>query len=168
MGLTRVEMAVVSIEGSWVSGYGVLMPILNDLMMTDITGQTGLGLIESIANSFGLLATPVLGRMSDLYGRRISIVVGVSLGVLSDAAFIAAHLVRTSATVVAIGLIVLGRIIDQFSGGISPTLRAYMADCAAEGSDDSSKSVGAAAAKMSHVNSAMGMGFSIGECVRVV
>lgn len=156
-----VESTVVAIEASWQGGYGVVAPILNDLMMIDITGQTGYGMIESIANSCGLLASPMLGRMSDLHGRRNSILAGTLLGVLSCGLFIMAHVIRDAASFVAVGLLLCGRIVDQFSGGVSPTVRAYMADCSIDEDGTSSKT--SASANMSRVQSAMGLGFSIGE-----
>ena len=159
---------LLALEASWMAGYGALLPVLNELFMIDTIGTTGFGAMESVANTIGLVATPILGRYSDLNGRKAGVTLGAALGILSCSLFLLAHVLPRfgSPVTISIILILAGRIVDQFSGGLEPTLRAYMADCgAAEHAADNPK--GATVDEligyyMGQLQGSYGLGFSLG------
>lgn len=111
-------------------GLGILIPIL-PLLMYDIFVPAGhsmagalivLGWLTAVYPLAQFLATPVLGQLSDRYGRRpvlIASLAGTALGYLVTVAGILMH---------NIPLIFVGRIIDGVTGGNISVARAVIAD----------------------------------------
>jgi len=128
-----------------VLGLGITIPVLplfakNDLGATPqlITGLT------SVFFAAQLLAGPILGRLSDRYGRR-AVLIASQLGTLG------ALLLTGSAT--SIGWIYLARLIDGFTGGNISVAQAYLSDI----TDEKNRARG-----LGIVNAGFGAGFVFG------
>ena len=163
----RTVLLLLGIETMWMASYGALVPVLTDLLMASTMGPVVYGAIESVANTVGLIMAPLLGRISDLYGRPRCIVAATAFGILSTGLFIGAHAgPRVGLPVsAAIFLVLAGRVVDNFSSGLSPTVRALMADMSAEtdaGAIDADGLGTSTSRNISRLQGAFGFGFSLG------
>lgn len=129
-------------------GFGIVIPILL-LHAEESFGASNLqatGLLT--AYSFGLvIAAPVLGRLSDAFGRRPVLIV-------SQIGTLIAFLVLGFAN--SLFLLYLGRIIDGLSGGNISTARAYMNDITTE--ENRARGFGL-------ISAAFGAGFIVGPAL---
>ncbi len=100
-------------------GFGIIIPLLP--FYADHTGATPLavGLLFAAYSACQLLATPVLGALSDRYGRRPVLLFSLLGTVISFSLLALAN---------ALWLLFLARIIDGLSGGNISTARAYIGD----------------------------------------
>src|SRR3989475_11261761 len=130
-------------------GFGIVIPVLPFYAQGTKFGATPreVGLLFASYSVMQLIFAPVLGRLSDKYGRRpvlLISLIGTSLG----------FLILGFATT--LWMLFLGRIIDGISGGNISTAQAYIADVTAE--EDRAKGMGL-------IGAAFGLGFVFGPAI---
>jgi len=101
----------------------IIMPVLPRLVQ-DFTGDAGhaAGYVGEFAAAFALaqfLAAPVLGSLSDAFGRRMVILIS-ALGLAADYLFMA--------LAPSVGWLFIGRIIAGITSASAPAINAYIAD----------------------------------------
>jgi DHA1 family tetracycline resistance protein-like MFS transporter len=100
-------------------GFGIIIPLLPFYAETFGASPLEIGLLFAAFSVCQLVAAPVLGDLSDRYGRR-PVLIGSLLGtVVSFVMLAVAH---------SIVMLFLARIVDGLSGGNISTARAYVAD----------------------------------------
>src|SRR5881394_1730359 len=130
-------------------GFGIVIPVLPYYAEGTTFGATPreVGLLFASYSVMQLVFAPVLGRLSDKYGRRPVLLVsllGTSLG----------FLILGCATT--LWMLFLGRIIDGISGGNISTAQAYIADVTTK--EDRAKGMGL-------IGAAFGLGFVFGPAI---
>ena len=130
-------------------GFGIVIPVLPFYAEGTKFGATPsqVGLLFASYSVLQLIFSPVLGRLSDKYGRRPVLLIsllGTSLG----------FLVLGFATT--LWMLFLGRIIDGISGGNISTAQAYVADVTTE--ENRAKGMGL-------IGAAFGLGFVFGPAI---
>ena len=130
-------------------GFGIVIPVLPYYAEGTRFGATprGVGLLFASYSVMQLIFSPVLGRLSDKYGRRPVLLIsllGTSLG----------FFVMGFAT--ALWMLFLGRIIDGISGGNISTAQAYIADVTTP--ENRAKGMGL-------IGAAFGLGFVFGPAI---
>ncbi|MBV8782062.1 MAG: MFS transporter [Phycisphaerae bacterium] len=137
-------------------GFGVIIPLLPFYAKQFAASDLEVGLLFSIYSACQLIATPVLGLMSDRFGRRPVLV-------LSQLGSVAGYLLLGFATgtnwknpAIGLGLVYLSRVIDGISGGNISTAQAYIADVTTRANRSSA---------MGKLGAAFGIGFSIGPFI---
>ncbi len=116
-------------------GYGILIPIVPQLLgnqesvfsvlppgMTPATGYILLGFLVGIYPFMQFLATPILGQMSDRFGRRKILVLALSGTCISYVAFAVGVITRN------IPLLFASRAFDGLTGGNISVAQAAIAD----------------------------------------
>jgi len=130
-------------------GFGIVIPVLPfyaEGTRFDATPRT-VGLLFASYSIMQLIFSPVLGRLSDKYGRRpvlLISIIGTGIG----------FLILGFATT--IWMLFLGRILDGISGGNISTAQAYIADITAK--EDRAKGMGL-------IGAAFGLGFIFGPAI---
>jgi DHA1 family tetracycline resistance protein-like MFS transporter len=100
-------------------GFGIIIPLLPFYAETFGASPLVVGLLFASFSVCQLIAAPLLGELSDRYGRR-PVLIGSLLGtVVSFVMLAVAHSVT---------MLFLARIVDGLSGGNISTARAYVAD----------------------------------------
>jgi DHA1 family tetracycline resistance protein-like MFS transporter len=137
-------------------GFGVIIPLLPFYARKYAASDFQVGLLFTIFSLCQMLATPVLGLMSDRFGRRPVLL-------LSQIGSVLGYLLLTYATYrqwnnVALGLMLVyaSRAIDGLSGGNIATAQAYISDI----TTPQTRAKG-----MGMLGAAFGIGFSIGPAV---
>ena len=130
-------------------GFGIVIPVLPYYAEGTRFGATprGVGLLFASYSVMQLIFAPVLGRLSDKYGRRPVLLIsllGTSLG----------FFVMGFATT--LWMLFLGRIIDGISGGNISTAQAYIADVTTP--ENRAKGMGL-------IGAAFGLGFVFGPAI---
>src|SRR3989454_4039777 len=130
-------------------GFGIVIPVLPFFAEGTKFGATPreVGLLFASYSVMQLIFAPVLGRLSDKYGRRpvlLISLIGTSLG----------FLILGFATT--LWMLFLGRIIDGISGGNISTAQAYIADITTK--EDRAKGMGL-------IGAAFGLGFVFGPAI---
>ena len=130
-------------------GFGIVIPVLPFYAEGTKFGATPreVGLLFASYSFMQLIFAPVLGRLSDKYGRRPILLIsllGTSLG----------FLILGFATT--LWMLFLGRIIDGISGGNISTAQAYIADVTTK--EDRAKGMGL-------IGAAFGLGFVFGPAI---
>jgi len=130
-------------------GFGIVIPVLPFYAEGTKFGATPreVGLLFASYSVMQLVFAPVLGRLSDKYGRRPVLLIsllGTSLG----------FLILGFATT--LWMLFLGRIIDGISGGNISTAQAYIADVTTK--EDRAKGMGL-------IGAAFGLGFVFGPAI---
>jgi len=130
-------------------GFGIVIPVLPFYAEGTKFGATPreVGLLFASYSVMQLIFAPVLGRLSDKYGRRpvlLISLIGTSLG----------FLILGFATT--LWMLFLGRIIDGISGGNISTAQAYIADVTTK--EDRAKGMGL-------IGAAFGLGFVFGPAI---
>src|SRR5438552_3684699 len=130
-------------------GFGIVIPFLPFYAEGTKFGATPreVGLLFASYSFMQLIFAPVLGRLSDKYGRRPILLIsllGTSLG----------FLILGFATT--LWMLFLGRIIDGISGGNISTAQAYIADVTTK--EDRAKGMGL-------IGAAFGLGFVFGPAI---
>src|SRR5256885_13605397 len=130
-------------------GFGIVIPVLPFYAEGTKFGATPreVGLLFASYSVMQLVFAPVLGRLSDKYGRRPVLLIsllGTSLGFL---------ILGFAST---LWMLFLGRIIDGISGGNISTAQAYIADVTTK--EDRAKGMGI-------LGAAFGLGFIFGPAI---
>ncbi|MCA1815561.1 MAG: MFS transporter, partial [Acidobacteria bacterium] len=130
-------------------GFGIVIPVLPYYVEgTKFNASPRMvGLLFASYSVMQLVFTPVLGRLSDRYGRRPVLFVSL-LG--TSAGF----MIMGFAT--ALWMLFLGRIIDGITGGNISTAQAYIADVTTK--EDRAKGMGL-------IGAAFGLGFTFGPAI---
>jgi multidrug resistance protein len=130
-------------------GFGIVIPVLPFYAEGTTFGATPsqVGLLFASYSVMQFVFAPVLGRLSDKYGRRpilLASLLGTALG----------FLILGFATT--LWMLFLGRIIDGISGGNISTAQAYIADVTTK--EDRAKGMGL-------IGAAFGLGFVFGPAI---
>jgi MFS family permease len=108
-------------------GFGIIIPLLPRYVPRFTENPVKVTLLFSVFSVFQFFGAPVLGALSDRYGRRPVLIVsqvGSALGYLLLAFATQWHFSPTTT----LALVYLSRIIDGFSGGNISTAQAYVSD----------------------------------------
>src|SRR5437899_6309342 len=130
-------------------GFGIVIPVLPfyaEGTRFNATPRT-VGLLFASYSIMQLIFSPVLGRLSDKYGRRpvlLISIIGTGIG------FLILGFART------LWMLFLGRILDGITGGNISTAQAYIADITTK--EDRAKGMGL-------IGAAFGLGFIFGPAV---
>jgi DHA1 family tetracycline resistance protein-like MFS transporter len=147
-------------------GYSLFLPLLPFYGSSLGAGPTLVGLLVA-SNAFAqLLATPIIGRLSDRYGRRPLLIFSISgtlagfvlLGLVeplgrSLAALTSGRITLATAT---ISMLFLTRILDGLFGGDVSLARAYVTDI----TDEKNRAKG-----LGMIGAAFGLGFIVGPAI---
>ncbi|HEX8524077.1 MAG TPA: MFS transporter [Tepidisphaeraceae bacterium] len=137
-------------------GFGVIIPLLPSYARTLHASDFQVGLLFSVYSICQLIAAPILGLVSDRYGRRpvlIASQIGSVIGFI-----LLGYATHPGLVAPGVGLILvyISRTIDGFSGGNISTAQAYIADV----TTPQTRSRG-----MGMLGAAFGIGFSIGPAL---
>jgi DHA1 family tetracycline resistance protein-like MFS transporter len=137
-------------------GFGIIIPLLPFYALKYAATAFEVGLLFSIYSACQLIAAPILGLMSDRFGRRPVLL-------LSQAGSVLGYLLLGYATArdwnhvsLGLGLVFLSRAIDGLSGGNISAAQAYIADVTSQ--ENRAKGMGL-------LGAAFGIGFSIGPAI---
>ena len=100
-------------------GFGIIIPLLPFYAETFGASPFIVGLLFAVFSLCQLVAAPVLGDLSDRYGRRPVLIFSLAGTVVSFVMLAMAH---------SIAMLFAARIVDGLSGGNISTARAYVAD----------------------------------------
>ncbi|MBI3681002.1 MAG: MFS transporter [Acidobacteria bacterium] len=128
-------------------GAGILLPIIPYLVRQFRSDATAVGMLSMSFSAAQFVGSPVLGVLSDRYGRRPVLLVSL-LG--SSAGYFLFALASS------LPVMFFARILDGITGGNISTAQAYIADVTAP--EDRAKSFGL-------IGAAFGLGFIIGPAV---
>ncbi len=130
-------------------GFGIVIPVLPFYAEGTKFGATPsqVGLLFASYSVMQLIFSPVLGRLSDKYGRRPILLISL-LG--TSAGFLILGFATT------LTLLFIGRIIDGISGGNISTAQAYIADVTTK--ENRAKGMGL-------IGAAFGLGFVFGPAI---
>jgi DHA1 family tetracycline resistance protein-like MFS transporter len=128
-------------------GYSLILPLLPYYAETFGATLTLVGLLGTSNALAQLIATPIIGRLSDRYGRRPLLIFSIAGTVLS---FLVLGLART------LPMLFLSRILDGLLGGNIALARAYITDV----TDEKNRSKG-----LGIIGAAFGLGFIIGPAM---
>jgi DHA1 family tetracycline resistance protein-like MFS transporter len=137
-------------------GFGVIIPLLPFYGTEYGASDLQIGLLFTIYSACQLVAAPILGMMSDRFGRR-PVLVFSQLG--SVAGYLLLGFVTHSKwanPATGLALVYLSRVIDGISGGNISTAQAYIADVTSK--KDRAKAMGM-------LGAAFGIGFTLGPFV---
>jgi DHA1 family tetracycline resistance protein-like MFS transporter len=137
-------------------GFGVIIPLLPFYGRQYHASDLQIGLLFSIYSVCQMVATPILGLMSDRFGRRPVLVLS-QIG--SVAGFLLLGFATHDAWVtprLGLWLVYASRIIDGISGGNISTAQAYISDVTS--AKDRARGMGL-------IGAAFGIGFSLGPAV---
>ena len=137
-------------------GFGVIIPLLPFYAKLYSASDFQVGLLFSVYSICQLIASPILGLISDRFGRRPVLIVsqiGSTLGFLllgyaTHPGWVAPQL--------GLMLVYLSRVIDGLSGGNISTAQAYVSDVTS--AENRAKGMGV-------LGAAFGIGFSIGPAL---
>ena len=137
-------------------GFGVIIPLLPFYAKLYAASDFQVGLLFSIYSACQLMAAPILGLLSDRFGRRPVLV-------FSQLGSVAGYLLLGFAThstwanpAMGLALVYVSRVIDGISGGNISTAQAYISDVTTK--KDRAKAMGM-------LGAAFGIGFSLGPFV---
>jgi len=128
-------------------GYSLVLPLLPYYAETFGASLTLVGLLGTVNAFCQLLAAPVVGRLSDRYGRRPLLLFSIGGTVVS---FLILGLAQS------LGMIFLSRALDGLFGGNVALARAYIADV----TDENSR-----ARSLGIIGAAFGLGFIFGPAM---
>jgi len=131
-------------------GFGIIIPLLPFYAETFGASPLTIGLLFAVFSLCQLIAAPVLGDLSDRYGRRPILILSLAGTVVS---FVMLALADTLAMLFA------ARIVDGLSGGNISTARAYVADVTEP--KDRAQAYGL-------IGAAFGLGFIVGPALSAV
>ncbi len=128
-------------------GFGIIIPLLPFYAETFGASPLVIGLLFASFSVSQLFAGPILGELSDRYGRRPVLIFSLIGTALSFAMLALAQ---------SLAMLFAARIVDGLSGGNITTARAYIADVTAE--DDRARAYGI-------LGAAFGLGFIVGPAL---
>ena len=128
-------------------GFGIIIPLLPFYAETFGASPLTIGLLFAVFSACQLVAAPVLGDLSDRYGRRPILIFSLAGTVVSFVMMALAH---------SIAMLFAARIVDGLSGGNISTARAYVADVTEP--KDRAKAYGL-------IGAAFGLGFIMGPAM---
>ena len=128
-------------------GFGIIIPLLPFYAETFGGSPLQVGLLFAIFSICQLVAAPVLGELSDRYGRRPVLIFSLAGTVVSFVMLALAH---------SLTMLFLARIVDGLSGGNISTARAYVADVTEP--KDRARAYG-------FIGAAFGLGFVLGPAM---
>jgi MFS transporter, DHA1 family, tetracycline resistance protein len=131
-------------------GFGIIIPLLPYYAETFGASPATIGLLFAVFSLCQLVAAPVLGDLSDRYGRRPILIFSLLGTVVSFVMLALAHTVA---------LLFAARIVDGLSGGNISTARAYVADVTEP--KDRARAYGL-------IGAAFGLGFILGPALSAV
>ncbi len=146
-------------------GFGLILPLLPYYASTFGASPLIIGFLVASYAAASLFGAPLMGRLSDRYGRRLILLLSVAgtffgyllLGFAQPLGTILANLVASHAVnTFIIGVLFLSRLIDGLTGGNITVAQAYITDV----TDQASRSRG-----LGIIGSAFGLGFIIGPAV---
>src|SRR4051794_9866567 len=128
-------------------GFGIVMPLLPIYTETMGASDLVIGIVVGSYSFTQLIATPILGELSDRIGRRPVLLFSIFGTVVGFVVLALAHNVW---------VLLLGRVIDGLSGGNISTARAYNADITKP--ENRAKAFGL-------IGAAFGLGFILGPAL---
>ncbi len=128
-------------------GFGIIIPLLPFYAETFGASPMVIGLLFASFSVSQLIASPVLGDLSDRWGRRPVLIFSLLGTVVSFAMLAAAH---------SLAMLFAARIVDGLSGGNITTARAYIADITTE--ENRARAFGI-------LGAAFGLGFIVGPAL---
>jgi len=128
-------------------GFGIIIPLLPFYAQTFGASPLAIGLLFASFSLSQLVASPLLGDLSDRWGRRPVLIFSLLGTVLSFAMLAVAH---------SLFMLFAARIVDGLSGGNITTARAYIADITTE--ENRAKAFGL-------LGAAFGLGFIVGPAL---
>jgi DHA1 family tetracycline resistance protein-like MFS transporter len=128
-------------------GFGIIIPLLPFYAQTFGASPLTVGLLFAVFSLAQLIAAPVLGGLSDRYGRRPVLVVSLAGTVVSLVMMAMAQ---------SLTVLFVARMIDGLSGGNVSTARAYVADVTEP--KDRARAYG-------FIGAAFGLGFILGPAI---
>jgi DHA1 family tetracycline resistance protein-like MFS transporter len=128
-------------------GFGIIIPLLPFYAETFGASPIVIGLLFAAFSISQLIAAPVLGDLSDRYGRRPVLIFSLAGTVASLVMLALAH---------GLAMLFLARIVDGLSGGNISTARAYVADITEP--KDRARAYGL-------IGAAFGLGFILGPAI---
>ncbi|HWS49245.1 MAG TPA: MFS transporter [Candidatus Methanoperedens sp.] len=128
-------------------GFGIIIPLLPSISENLNIKGAALGLLTASYALAQFISSPILGNLSDRYGRK-------PILVLSKGGTIIAYVMLAFSR--SYGLILLSRLIDGFTGGNIPAARAYISDVTTKENR---------ARGMAIIGMAFGLGFILGPAI---
>ncbi len=128
-------------------GFGIIIPLLPFYAETFGASPLAIGLLFAVYSLCQLVASPLLGDLSDKYGRRPVLIFSLLGTVVSFVMMAMAH---------SLAMLFAARIVDGLSGGNISTARAYVADVTEP--KDRARAYGL-------IGAAFGMGFIMGPAL---
>jgi DHA1 family tetracycline resistance protein-like MFS transporter len=131
-------------------GFGIIVPLLPFYAETFGASPLVVGLLFAVFSLSQLVAAPILGDLSDRYGRRPILIVSLIGTVISFVMLALAH---------SLTMLFVARVVDGLSGGNIATARAYVADVTEP--KDRARAYG-------FIGVAFGLGFILGPAISAV
>jgi DHA1 family tetracycline resistance protein-like MFS transporter len=131
-------------------GFGIIIPLLPFYAETFGASPIAIGLLFAVFSLAQLVAAPILGDLSDRYGRRPILILSLAGTAMSFAMLALAS---------SLSMLFFARIVDGLSGGNIATARAYVADVTAP--KDRAGAYGL-------IGAAFGLGFIVGPALSAV
>ncbi len=128
-------------------GFGIIIPLLPFYAETFGASPLVIGLLFAVFSVAQLLAAPILGDLSDRWGRRPILIFSLIGTVVSFVMLAVAHTLT---------MLFLARVVDGLSGGNISTARAYVADVTEP--KDRARAYGL-------IGAAFGLGFILGPAI---
>ena len=128
-------------------GFGIIIPLLPFYARTFGASPIAIGLLFASFSLAQLLASPLLGDLSDRWGRRPVLILSLIGTAVSFAMLAVAH---------SLAMLFAARIVDGLSGGNITTARAYIADITTE--ENRAKAYGI-------LGAGFGLGFIVGPAL---
>lgn len=137
-------------------GFGLIIPLLPFYARTFHASDFQVGLLFSIYSACQMIGSPILGVLSDRFGRRPILVFSLVGTVIGYVILALATFVDWANPLHGLLLVYLSRLIDGFTGGNVSTAQAYISDVTAPSER---------ARAMGLIGAAFGIGFSVGPGV---